>query len=322
MCADLAQVQVPVDLPSQAASGGLAATPFLLDRGSPIDTVAPQHGRRPADGGPYGPMPDRGQGRMGWGSRAGVSGGVAAAGAAGLAAPAVWSPARAQARPVRVGCSLSMTGPLSGGVKAGLIGYELWRDDVNKAGGILGRPVELVTYDDQSSSAPVPGIYSKLVDIDKVDILFSPYGANLTAVIMPFVKSRDRFIVGMFGVSNNGRGQARQVLPDRGLGPERLGGMGARLLRSREGERGQEGRDPGGGRRVLQGGRDQRPGDRQGIRNGARLRPDLSAEHDRLLVHPAQRQGGGTGRGLCLLLSAGFGRHRARWSPRSGLGRA
>jgi len=128
---------------------------------------------------------------------------LAATGAIGLAAPAVWSAALAQAQPIRIGCSISMTGPLSSGVKAGLIGYELWREDVNKAGGILGRPVELVTYDDQSSSAPVPGIYSKLVDVDKVDILFSPYGANLTAVIMPFVKNRDRFIMGMFGVSNN-----------------------------------------------------------------------------------------------------------------------
>jgi branched-chain amino acid transport system substrate-binding protein len=128
---------------------------------------------------------------------------LAAAGAVGLAAPAIWSPSRAQAQPIRIGCSISMTGPLSGGVKAGLIGYELWRDDVNKAGGILGRQVELVTYDDQSSAAPVPGIYSKLVDVDRVDLLFSPYGANLTAVIMPFVKQRDRFIIGMYGLSNN-----------------------------------------------------------------------------------------------------------------------
>ncbi|HEX8663418.1 MAG TPA: amino acid ABC transporter substrate-binding protein [Beijerinckiaceae bacterium] len=125
------------------------------------------------------------------------------AAASAVAAPAVWTAARAQGQPVRIGCSLSLTGTLSGGVKAGLIGYELWRDDVNAAGGILGRPVELVVYDDQSTSAPIPGIYSKLVDVDRVDLLFSPYGANLTAVIMPFVKQRDRFVVGMYGISNN-----------------------------------------------------------------------------------------------------------------------
>ena len=129
--------------------------------------------------------------------------GLAAATSVGLMAPAVWTPGRAQGQPVRIGCSLSLTGALSGGVKAGLIGYELWRDDVNAAGGLLGRPVELVVYDDQSTSAPVPGIYAKLVDIDKVDLLLSPYGANLTATIMPFVKQRDRFVVGMYGISNN-----------------------------------------------------------------------------------------------------------------------
>ena len=128
---------------------------------------------------------------------------LAAAASVGVTAPAIWTSGRAQAQPIRIGCSLSLTGPLSGGVKAGLIGYEFWRDDVNAAGGILGRPVELIVYDDQSTSAPVPGIYSKLVDIDQVDVLFSPYGANLTATIMPFVKQRDRFIIGMYGVSNN-----------------------------------------------------------------------------------------------------------------------
>jgi branched-chain amino acid transport system substrate-binding protein len=128
---------------------------------------------------------------------------LAAATSVGIAAPAIWTLSRAQGQPIRIGCSLSLTGPLSGGVKAGLVGYELWRDDVNAAGGILGRPVEFVIYDDQSTSAPVPGIYSKLVDVDKVDLLFSPYGANLTATIMPFVKQRDLFLMGMYGVSNN-----------------------------------------------------------------------------------------------------------------------
>jgi branched-chain amino acid transport system substrate-binding protein len=128
---------------------------------------------------------------------------LAAAASVGVTAPAIWTSGRAQAQPIRIGCSLSLTGPLSGGVKAGLIGYEFWRDDVNAAGGILGRPVELIVYDDQSTSAPIPGIYSKLLDLDKVDVLFSPYGANLTATIMPIVKQRDRFIIGMYGVSNN-----------------------------------------------------------------------------------------------------------------------
>lgn len=121
---------------------------------------------------------------------------------AGIAAPAVWSGAHAQNQPIKVGASASLTGPLSG-TKNLVVGYELWRDDINAAGGLLGRQVELVIYDDQSVPANVPGIYSKLVDVDKVDFLFSPYGANLTAPVMPFAKSRDRFIIGILTLAAN-----------------------------------------------------------------------------------------------------------------------
>jgi branched-chain amino acid transport system substrate-binding protein len=124
------------------------------------------------------------------------------AASAAIAAPAIWREGRAQARPIRVGCSASLTGALSG-TKNMVIGYELWRDDVNAAGGLLGRPVELLVYDDQSTPSNVPAIYSKLVDIDKVDFLFTPYGANLTATIMPFAKQRDRFIVGILTLASN-----------------------------------------------------------------------------------------------------------------------
>jgi branched-chain amino acid transport system substrate-binding protein len=60
-----------------------------------------------------------------------------------------------------------------------------------------------VTYDDQSSPAQIPSIYSKLVDIDRVDLLISPYGAVLSAPVMPFVKQRDLFMVGMFALAGN-----------------------------------------------------------------------------------------------------------------------
>ncbi len=120
----------------------------------------------------------------------------------GVAAPAVLSGAYAQGRPIRVGGSASLTGPLSS-TKNSVIGYEIWRDDVNAAGGLLGRKVELVIYDDQSLPANVPGIYSKLVDVDEVDFLFSPYGANLTAPVMPFAKQRDRFIIGILTLAAN-----------------------------------------------------------------------------------------------------------------------
>lgn len=123
-------------------------------------------------------------------------------GVGALAAPTILSGAYAQGKPIRIGASASLTGPLSS-TKNSVIGYELWRDDVNAAGGLLGRKVELVIYDDQSLPANVPGIYSKLVDVDEVDFLFSPYGANLTAPVMPFAKQRDRFIVGILTLASN-----------------------------------------------------------------------------------------------------------------------
>lgn len=123
-----------------------------------------------------------------------------AAAAALLAAPAVRT--RAQDGPIRFGASASLTGPLAA-TQNMVIGYELWRDDVNAAGGLLGRQVELVIYDDQSAPSNVPGIYSKLVDVDQVDFLFTPYGANLTATIMPFVAQRDRLAIGILTLASN-----------------------------------------------------------------------------------------------------------------------
>ena len=73
--------------------------------------------------------------------------------------------------PIRVGLSIAQTGPLSGAGKSGLLALQIWRDDVNARGGLLGRPVELVVYDDQGNPAMTPGIYTKLLDVDKVDLL-------------------------------------------------------------------------------------------------------------------------------------------------------
>src|SRR5260370_387409 len=70
-------------------------------------------------------------------------------------------------QPLKIGFGMSLTGPLAGNGKAALIAMELWRDDVNAKGGILGRKVEFVYYDDQTTPATVAGIYTKLLDVDK-----------------------------------------------------------------------------------------------------------------------------------------------------------
>ncbi len=105
--------------------------------------------------------------------------------------------------PIRIGFSIAQTGGIASGGKAGLAALEMWRSDVNAAGGLLGRNVEFVVYDDQSQAGNVPGFYAKLMDIDKVDLLLLPYGTNLTAVVMPMIKQRDRFVLGQFEIGQN-----------------------------------------------------------------------------------------------------------------------
>ena len=74
------------------------------------------------------------------------------------------APALAQ-QPLKIGFGMSLTGPLAGNGKAALIAMEIWREDVNARGGILGRKVEFVYYDDQTNPSTVPSIYNKLLDI-------------------------------------------------------------------------------------------------------------------------------------------------------------
>jgi branched-chain amino acid transport system substrate-binding protein len=90
----------------------------------------------------------------------------------------LWLSAARAAEPIRIGFSMALTGGLAGTGKAALLATQMWAEDVNAAGGLLGRPVELVYYDDQSSGATVPGIYTKLLDIDKVDLIVSGYATT------------------------------------------------------------------------------------------------------------------------------------------------
>ena len=101
--------------------------------------------------------------------------------------------------------TMPQTGGLAGGGKASLLGIEIWRDDVNAKGGLLGRKVELVVYDDKSSAAETPAIYSKLLDVDKVDLLFAPYATVPTAPIMPLVKQRGMLLIGNFSFQVNSK---------------------------------------------------------------------------------------------------------------------
>jgi branched-chain amino acid transport system substrate-binding protein len=107
------------------------------------------------------------------------------------------------AEPIKVGFSVALTGQVSPNGKQILFALQIWRDDVTAQGGLLGRPVELVYYDDQSTPANVPGIYAKLIDIDKVDLLIGPYSSNMIAAAMPTIMGKNMTTIGMLGLAVN-----------------------------------------------------------------------------------------------------------------------
>src|SRR5207245_10249542 len=101
-------------------------------------------------------------------------------------------------QPLKIGFGMSLTGPLAGNGKAALISMQIWAEDVNAKGGLLGRKVELVYYDDQTNPSTVPGLYSKLLDVDKVDLVVSGYGTDDIAPAMPLMMQRNMDFMNMF----------------------------------------------------------------------------------------------------------------------------
>ena len=108
-----------------------------------------------------------------------------------------------QKDPIKIGFSMALTGGLAGAGKGALIAMEVWRDETNRKGGLLGRPVQLVYYDDATQPANVPGIYTKLLEIDKVDLVVSGYGTNLIAPAMPIVMRKRLVFPSLFGLAAN-----------------------------------------------------------------------------------------------------------------------
>ena len=111
-------------------------------------------------------------------------------------------PARA-ADPIRVGFSIAQTGGTAAIGKQILVALQIWRDDVNAKGGLMGRPVELVFYDDQGNPANAAQIYSKLLDIDKVDLLIGPYSTNMVAPVIPILMQRGLTTIGILANAAN-----------------------------------------------------------------------------------------------------------------------
>src|SRR5258708_7288316 len=114
--------------------------------------------------------------------------------------------ARASAKsgePIKIGYSMALTGGLAPNGKSALLAQKIWEEEVNAKGGLLRRPVKLVYYDDKSSPAEVPPIYTKLLDVDKVDLIIGPYATAQIAPAMPIVIQKKKTFITLLGLAVN-----------------------------------------------------------------------------------------------------------------------
>ncbi len=136
-----------------------------------------------------------------------------------LCLPMLPSAARA-ADPIRVGMTMALTGGVAPIGKQVLAALKIWRDDVNARGGLLGRPVELVFYDDQSNPTNVPQLYTKLIEVDKVDLLIGPYATNMVAPAIPVLMQYKKTTIGILANAANSKFHYDQYFSMLPTGPE------------------------------------------------------------------------------------------------------
>ena len=120
----------------------------------------------------------------------------------GLAAFALAGATAHAQEPIKIGFSVSLTGGLASSGKAHLLSKQIWEKEINDKGGLLGRPVKLVYYDDQTSASTVPGIYAKLLDVDKVDIVMGA-ATNLIGAAMPQIMQRGKMVMVLLALGSN-----------------------------------------------------------------------------------------------------------------------
>jgi branched-chain amino acid transport system substrate-binding protein len=130
-------------------------------------------------------------------------------------------PAAAQ-EPIKIGFSVSLTGGLASSGKAHLLSKQIWAEEINAKGGLLGRPVKLVYYDDQTSAAIVPGIYAKLIDVDKVDIVMGA-ATNLIGAAMPMVMERKKMVMVLLALGSNAEFKYPKYFQSAPFGPDPKG---------------------------------------------------------------------------------------------------
>jgi branched-chain amino acid transport system substrate-binding protein len=140
---------------------------------------------------------------------------------AALALVGAMLPARAQ-DPIKIGFSVSLTGALASSGKANLLAQQIWAEEINAKGGLLGRPVAFVYYDDQTNAATIPGIYAKLLDVDKVDLLMGA-ATNLIVAAMPVIIERKKLVMVLVALGVNEEFRYARYFQTAAWGPDAKG---------------------------------------------------------------------------------------------------
>jgi branched-chain amino acid transport system substrate-binding protein len=106
-------------------------------------------------------------------------------------------------QPIRIGYCLSLSGPLASNGKTACLAHQIWEEDVNRRGGLLGRKVEMVCVDDETNPKLVPDIYKRLLDDEKVDLVIGGYGDNSVSPAMPLLIERNRYLIALMALNVN-----------------------------------------------------------------------------------------------------------------------
>src|SRR5216683_2740091 len=106
-------------------------------------------------------------------------------------------------QPIRIGYCLSLSGALASNGKTARLAHQIWEIDVNRRGGLLGRKLQMICIDDETNPKLVPGIYKRLLDDEKVDLVVGGYGDNSVAPAMPLIMERKHYLVALMALAVN-----------------------------------------------------------------------------------------------------------------------
>lgn len=118
--------------------------------------------------------------------------------------------ALAQQQPIVIGGTLGLTGNFAEPSADYKVVYQRWLDEVNKKGGLLGRPVKMTIYNDEGTPTVAQSLYSRLLDQDQIDLVLAPFTTFIGGAIVPIVLSHQKLLFngGFVGINifKNARG--------------------------------------------------------------------------------------------------------------------